>query len=277
MQILLNNRVALITGASRGIGRAISREMFFSGASVSLCARSLPGLEEVAGELRAGLAEDEAQTRLYLLTADVSNRQDLKTLVENTVKTFGRLDILVNNAGEAPRGAGATTPEGWQAHMEQYLYSTINASELVIPIMKAQKWGRIINISSVAGETPSGVSPIAVSKAAVNNYSRGLSRELATSGITVNTIAPGLVWSESRLLASGGVGERVAARYNLPPLEALQRYAEENIPLGRFVRPEEVAALATFLASDLACAITGGIVTIDGGAGGSLLPPEKKK
>ncbi len=274
MQISLDSRVALITGASRGIGRAIAREMYWSGAAVSLCARSLPGLEAVAKEFKAGA--DAGQDRLYIITADVSNRSDLMTLVENTVKTFGRLDILVNNAGEAPRGTGATTPEGWQAHMEQYLYSTINTSELVIPVMKEQKWGRIINISSVAGDSPAGVSPIAVSKAAVNNYSRGLSRDLAASGITVNTIAPGLVWSE-RLMAPGGVGERVAARYNLPVEEALHRYAADNIPLGRFVQPEEVAALATFLASEMASAITGTIVTIDGGAGGSLLPPEKKK
>lgn len=275
MQISLARRVALITGSSRGIGRAIAHEMYSSGAAVSLCARSLPGLETVATELKTGSASDEG--RVNIITADVSNRADLGKLVENTVKTFGRLDILVNNAGEAPRGAGATTPEGWQAHMEQYLYSTINTSELVIPVMREQRFGRIINISSVAGDAPAGVSPIAVSKAAVNNYSRGLARDLAASGITVNTIAPGLVWSESRLLAVGGIGEKVAARYNLPPLEALKRYAAENIPLGRFVQPEEVAALATFLASDLASAITGTIVTIDGGAGGSLLPPEKKR
>lgn len=269
MQITLENRVALITGASRGIGRAIAREMFSSGANVSLCARSLSGLEAVAGEFNG-------QERVFIITADVSRRSDLQKLVEGTVKAFGRLDILVNNAGEAPRGAGATTPEGWQAHMEQYLYSTINTSELVIPIMKEQKWGRIINISSVAGDTPAGVSPIAVSKAAVNNYSRGLSRDLAASGITVNTIAPGLVWSE-RLMAPGGVGDRVAGRYNLPIEEALHRYAAENIPLGRFVQPEEVATLAVYLASDLASAITGAIITIDGGAGGSLLPPERRK
>jgi 3-oxoacyl-[acyl-carrier protein] reductase len=275
MQISLAGRVALITGASRGIGRAIAQEMYTSGAAVALCARNLPGLETVAAQLKTGSASDEG--RVYIINADVSNRADLGKLVENTVKTFGRLDILVNNAGEAPRGAGATTPEGWQAHMEQYLYSTINTSELVIPVMREQKFGRIINISSVAGDAPAGVSPIAVSKAAVNNYSRGLARDLAASGITVNTIAPGLVWSESRLLATGGIGEKVAARYNLPPLEALKRYAAENIPLGRFVQPEEVAALATFLASDLASAITGTIVTIDGGAGGSLLPPEKKR
>ena len=272
MHISLKGRVALVTGASRGIGRAIALEMAASGAALALCSRQMAGLEEVASQILATYPD----TKIFLGMADVSRREDLARLVEDSLQRFGRIDMLVNNAGEAPRGAASTTPEGWQAHIEQYLYSTINASELVKPAMKSQGWGRIINISSVAGETPAGVSPIGVSKAAVNNYSRGLARELARYGITVNTVAPGLVWSESRLLAPGGIGEKVAARYGLPAKEALARYAADNIPIGRFVQPEEVAGLVVYLSSHLAGAITGAIITMDGGAGGSLLPPEKK-
>jgi NAD(P)-dependent dehydrogenase (short-subunit alcohol dehydrogenase family) len=129
-------------------------------------------------------------------------------------------------------------------------------------------------ISSVAGERPAGASALAATKAAVNNYVRGLARDVARDGVTVNAIAPGLVWTPHRLMAPGGVGERLATARGIGVEEALQAYAREQIPMGRYVRPEEVGALAVYLCSQLAQALTGAVIPIDGGAGGSLLPPE---
>jgi NAD(P)-dependent dehydrogenase (short-subunit alcohol dehydrogenase family) len=267
----LSGRVAVVTGASQGIGRATALAFAAEGARVVGCARGLEALEEVMAACR------ELGGEAVGVQADVSRRDDLERLVGRAVERFGGVDCLVNNAGEAPRGAAALTEAGWLAHVQQYLLSVVHACDLVMAGMRERGFGRIVTISSMAGERPSSASALAATKAAVNNYSRGLARDLAGHGITVNAVAPGLVWTPHRLSAPGGVGERLAAATGVSVGEALAAYAEQAIPIGRYVQPEEVAALTVFLCSEAAGAITGVVIPIDGGTGGSLLPPESAR
>jgi 3-oxoacyl-[acyl-carrier protein] reductase len=140
--------------------------------------------------------------------------------------------------------------------------------------MIAQKWGRIINISSVAGLRPNSVSPIAVTKAAVNNFGEGLAREVAQYNILVNSVCPGLVWTE-RLGVAGSIMEDIGKMMGLPKEEATKKYVAQNIPLGRFIQTREVSAAVVFLASERASGITGTAISIDGGAGRAMWPGGK--
>lgn len=269
MDLGLKGKVAIITGGTKGIGLCIAEGLAGEGAQLSICARNEVTLTNVRNEIekRYGVA-------VLPVRADVSKLEDLKLLVKKTVERFGRLDILINNAGEAPRGPGAISEEGWQIHVEQYLFSVIRLSREALPHMIAQKAGRIINISSVAGIRPNSVSPIAVTKAAVNNFSEGLAREVAKYNILVNSVCPGLVWTE-RLGAAGSIMEDIGKLMGLPKEEATKKYVAQNIPLGRFIQPREVSHVVVFLASDKASGITGATISVDGGAGRAMWPGGK--
>jgi 3-oxoacyl-[acyl-carrier protein] reductase len=267
MDLKLNGKVAAISGASRGIGLACAHSMGKEGMRLSICARNPTTLETANENLRAQGFE------VLAISSDVSKKEDLEQWLRKTSEVFGSIDVLVNNAGEGPRGPDATSDEGWQIHFEQYVMSAIHACNAVVPIMKTHKGGCIINISSVAGIEPATVSPIAVTKAAINNYSIGLGKQLAKDSIRVISVCPGLVWSKDRIMAPGGVAEKLAKTYNLSPEDALNRYAHENIPLGRLVTTDEVAHLVCLLASNaILGSLTATVVTIDGGVGRSLLP-----
>jgi len=269
MDLGLKGKVAVVTGGTNGIGLAIAEGLAAEGCHLSICARNEPNLIKVGKEI-----EDRYGNKVLPVKADVSKLEDIKGLVRKTVETFGRLDIQVNNAGEAPRGPGAMSEEGWQIHVEQYLFSVIRFSKEVLPHMIAQGGGRIINISSVAGIRPNSVSPIAVIKAAVNNFSEGLAKEVSKYNILVNSVCPGLVWTE-RLYKPGSIMEDIGKLMGLPKEEATQKYVAQNIPLGRFIQPREVADLVVFLASERASGMTGGIISVDGGAGRAMWPGGK--
>jgi 3-oxoacyl-[acyl-carrier protein] reductase len=269
MDLGLKGKVAIITGGTKGIGLCVAEGLAAEGTQLSICARNEATLMNVGKEIekRYGIA-------VLPVRADVSKIEDLKALVKKTVERFGRLDILINNAGEAPRGPGAISEEGWQIHVEQYLFSVIRLSREALPHMIAQKAGRIINISSVAGIRPNSVSPIAVTKAAVNNFSEGLAREVAKYNILVNSVCPGLVWTE-RLGAPGSIMEDIGRLMGLPKEEATKKYIAQNIPLGRFIQPREVSDVVVFLVSDKASGITGATISVDGGAGRAMWPGGK--
>jgi len=269
MDMGLKGKVAIITGGTKGMGLYVTEGLAAEGTQLSICARNEATLTKVGKEI-----EQKYGVAVLPVRADVSKLEDLKALVKKTVERFGRLDILINNAGEAPRGPRATSEEGWQIHVEQYLFSVIRLSREAIPYMVAQKAGRIINISSVAGIRPNSVSPIAVTKAAVNNFSEGLAREVAPYNILVNSVCPGLVWTE-RLGAPGSIMEDIGRLMGLPQEEATKKYVAQNIPLGRFIRPGEVSDVVIFLASDRASGITGTTISVDGGAGRAMWPGGK--
>lgn len=269
MELGLKGKVAIVTGGTKGIGLCVAEGLAAEGVQLSICARNEAVLGEVAREI--GTRYDVA---VFPLRADVSKLEDLSALAKKTVERFGRVDILVNNAGEAPRGPGAVSEEGWQIHVEQYLFSVIRLSREVLPHMIAQKSGRIINISSVAGMRPNSVSPIAVTKAAVNNFSEGLAREVGKYNVLVNCVCPGLVLTD-RLGVSGSIMEDIGRLTGQPKEEATKQYVIQNIPLGRLIHPKEVSDVVVFLASDKASGITGTTISVDGGAGRAMWPGGK--
>lgn len=257
---LLSDKVAIVTGGTRGIGRAIAEGLVKAGANVVICSRSQENADKVAAQL-SGLGPE-----CLGVAADVSRSDDIERLVAGTMEHFGRVDVLVNNAGEAERGDGLLSDEAWQEHYDQYLMSVVRASKAVLPIMQARGSGSIINISSGTAEEPTFASIArGVVKAGVTNFGKGLANRVARDGIRVNTVSPGLVWTPERLTAPGAIGDQLGKKMGLPPEEALSRYAKENLPIGRMVEPEEVANVVVFLASDLASGVVGSNFRVDGG------------
>ena len=245
MDFQLSGKTALITGASRGIGRAIALGLAREGARVAIAARRVSLLEELAREI----AESRAGEPL-VLESDLYAEGSAEKLAQAAEKALGRVDILVNAAGGSRPYPFEATKEQWA---EGFVVNFVRLRELshaVIPGMKARSWGRIVNITG--SSEPRGINAANSAKAAVHAWAKGLSREMAAHGITINSIQPGRIMSEQIL------------RFH-PTEEDRRKFAAENIPMGRFGEPEELANLAVFLASPRAGYITGTVTPVDGG------------
>jgi 3-oxoacyl-[acyl-carrier protein] reductase len=256
MELGLREKVALVTGGSRGIGRSIALGFAEEGCRVVICARGAERLEATAEELRATGAE------VLAVAADVTQEADRRRLLDETEHAFGRIDILVNNAG----GGGGptfmeTTEQQWSDAMELNVWSGIHLSRLIVPRMREQGSGAIIFISSIYGREWGGRPAYQTVKAAEISLAKALGRELAPHNIRVNTIAPGSI------LFPGGNWDR---RCQDDP-EGMARFVQSDMPLGRFGRPEEVANVAVFLASERASLMVGACVTVDGCQSRSLI------
>jgi len=253
----LANRIAFITGGGRGIGRAIALEFAREGADVCLAARTRAEIHKVADEVRA------LGVKAAAVECDVAKFGDVERAFEFTKKEFGRApDILVNNAGIAETAPFVKTDDAmWQRHLAVNLTGTFHCTRIALLPMVAQRWGRIINIASIAGKTGAPyIAAYAASKHGVLGLTRVLALEVASNGITVNAICPGYVDTE---MTARGV-ENIVARTGISADEAAQALKSMS-PQNRMVTAEEVAAVALLLASEEGGGINGQAINVDGG------------
>lgn len=240
----LQDRVAIITGASRGIGRSIALELATQGANVVVnYASSGDAAQQVVAEIT------EAGGNAITLQADVSKLEQVDALLSNTIEKFGRVDILVNNAGiTRDTLLLRMKPEDWQAVIDLNLTGVFLCTRAVSKVMLKQRSGRIINIASVAGQMGNpGQANYSAAKAGVIGFTKTVAKELASRGITVNAVAPGFIATD---MTSDLKSDEII----------------KYIPLGRYGQPEDVAGMVRFLAADSAAAyITGQVFNVDGG------------
>jgi 3-oxoacyl-[acyl-carrier protein] reductase len=257
MDLGLKGKVAFVAAASRGLGRAVAEELAAEGASLVLCARNADTLSLVSKQIA-----ERSGTPVFHVVADVSNAEDVTRAVQAGIEKFGRVDILVTNAGGPPAGRfESLSREMWETATRLTLNSVLELTRAVLPGMKERRWGRILNITSIAVKQP--VDNLMLSnslRAAVTGFARTLANEVAMHGITVNNILPGYTRTERvEELA------RVAAeREGISAAEANAKW-EAEIPMKRLGEPREFAALAAFLVSERASYITGTSIAVDGG------------
>lgn len=241
----MNNRIAFVTGASRGIGRACALALSESGARVVLAARNLDKLEEVAVEIRS------AGREAFVVEVDLSSANSIRDAFSQSAKDFGPAEILVNNAGITRDGLAVRMKhEDWSAVIDTNLTGSFLCIQQVLPAMMRARWGRIINITSVVGEMGNaGQANYAASKAGLIGLTKTLAQEMGSRGITVNAVAPGFVETDMTGVLAAETKEKMLA----------------NIPLRRIGQPDDVSAAVRFLASEEAGYITGHILDVNGG------------
>ena len=245
MDLQLKEKTALVTGASMGIGRAIAMGLAREGAHVALAARRTNLLDEVAQAI-----SNAGGRRPVVIEADLYNPETPERLAAAARQQLGRVDILINAAGGSRSMPFEAGVEKWNEGMTVNFFRLRELTHAVIPGMRDNGFGRIVNITG--SSEPRGINAANSAKAAVHAWAKGLSREMAKHGITINSIQPGRIMSEQ-------------IRRMHPTEEDRRRFAAENIPAGRFGEAEELAVLAVFLSSSIAGYITGTVIPVDGG------------
>jgi len=246
MELDFTGRTALVTGASQGIGRTTARMLAMAGVNVVAVARRVALVEEMAREV-----EGSGRGKVIPLTADFYDEDAPERVASEALRLLGHVDILMNAAGQSRPVSFDAGKEQWEEGMVLNFYRIRELTHAIVPGMRKQKWGRVVTFTGTS--EPRMLNAAFTAKAAVHVWSKGLSREVAADGITVNCLQPGRIRSE-----------QIKRRY--PTLESELEYSRAEIPVGRFGEPEEIAALAIFLASPLASYVTGTVIPVDGGS-----------
>ncbi len=261
MDLGLTGKVGLITGATRGLGRAMAEALAAEGMSVGICARDADQVKAATAALQQISVQRGGQGAIGR-AADATDLDAMQRLVDELTNRFGGVDVLVNNAGAARPGTLAELPESaWQEQFDLNLFAPVRLARVVSPIMEKRGGGSIINIGSIYGREAGGPLTYNASKAALHSFTKMLARELAPKAIRVNTIAPGSI------LFAGGVWESIFKEN--PAFE--KDFIAHDLPAGRLGRADEVAYAVVMLASPRASWITGTCIPVDGAQGRSIL------
>jgi 3-oxoacyl-[acyl-carrier protein] reductase len=262
LDLQLTNKIAVVTGSSRGLGLATARALVDEGCRVAICARGEARLAEAAAELRGSAQPPDAAGRVLAVAADLATPDGMERVLKATTDAFGGLDILVNNVG---LGRGATITDTsdaeWQEAFDQTLYPAIRASRLAVPHMRRRGGGSIVMIASIWGRESGGRMTYNAVKAAEISLAKSMAQQLAGDNIRVNSVAPGSI------LFEGGSWHR---RQQADPA-GMADFVTRELPFGRFGRPEEVGAVVAFLVSARASWISGASVPVDGCQSRSLI------
>lgn len=257
MDLGIRGKVALVSASSKGLGRAIAEELAAEGVDLVMCARGADALRTTADSIRR-----QSGVKVVEVAADVSVRTGLERITAAAFDNFGRVDILVNNSGGPPSGPFESyTPEMWESAARLLLFSVVGLTTAVLPGMKERRWGRILNVTSIAVKQPiDGLMLSNSLRAAATGFARTLANEVAPFNVTVNNLMPGYTRTDRMEQLARAAAERTGA-----PIKDTFAKWEREIPMGRLAEPREFAALAAFLASDRAGYITGSSIAVDGG------------
>lgn len=258
MELGLRDRAAIVTGASRGIGRAVALALASEGSNVLLVGRDAGALSGVEGEVSA-LGSTAA-----MQVVDVTDAEAADTIVRGCMTAFGRLDILVNNAGgAAPKPLDQLTPQDWQDGLDVNFLAAARLAVAALPVMRAAGWGRMVHVASISGREPDPVfAPYSAAKAALLNLSTSLSHAFAADGVLSTCVIPGVTLTELVDANATATAERTGATAEEVMAKML---AKHRVAAERFGTPEEIAAAVVFLASEQAGWISGATLEVDGG------------
>lgn len=257
MDLGLNGKVALVAASSKGLGFAVAEELAAEGAHLLMNARGEDALKEASESIT-----DRFGAEVLAVPGDLSVSTDIERIVNAGLERFGQIDILITNSGGPPAGRFEDlSTEQWESAVRLLLTGVAEMTRLVLPGMKQRRWGRILNVTSIAAKQP--VENLILSnsiRAAVTGFSKSLAAEVGEHGITVNTILPGYTATER----VEELAEHLANKEGIDPSEIRRRW-EAEIPLRRLADPREFAAMAAFLVSERASYITGSSIAVDGG------------
>lgn len=261
MDLSLSGKIALVGGASQGIGYAIAHLLASEGASVAMVARKEEPLNEACARITA-----ETGAKTFAIPADIRKGADCERIISETLGEFERIDILINNDGAPPLGELESFDDvAWQKAIEQNLMSVVRLCRGALPSMKKQGWGRIVNITALSAIQPIARFGLSVATwAGVLGYAKTLSLELANQGITINTICPGRIATGRLATVFGGGTPGQLEQEQMAQITKL-------IPMGRVGEPNEIAGLVAFLCSPWGAYMTGTVQHVDGGRLGSLI------